>query len=304
MAPGTHATYEQHVRNLLKPRLGGVRLDSLRPLHVSNLYSRLAADGYKPAMQRKAGITLRAAVSWAVSVAGLIPDNPVKRVKMPAHRPAEVKALEPGELSAFLAAVKHDRLYALYVLAVDSGCRQGELLALAWRDIDLERGTIVVRQSLEEVGGRLRIKEPKRESGRRSIPISPFTLTVMRQHREAMVAEGSHRPDGPVFCGQRNRSWLRKSDIYRHSFQPALKATGLSFKFHALRHSCATFLLMAGADVKTVQQRLGHSTPIMTLNIYSHVLAGAQTEAAKKMHTILGAAANAGSDAAQAVTPS
>jgi integrase len=301
VAPGTHATYEQHVRNLIKPLLGGVRIDTLKPLHVSSLYERLAASGFTTAMQRKAGITFRAAMSWAVTVARLIPHNPVRDVKMPAHRPAEVRALEPDQLAAFIAAAKRDRLYSLYVLALDSGCRQGELLALTWRDIDLDQGIVVVRHSLEEVKGQLRIKEPKREAGRRSIAISPFALDAIRRHRDAMGVEGSYRPDGPVFCGSRNRSWLRKSDVYRHSFEPVLKAAGLSFKFHALRHTCASFLLTAGADVKTVQERLGHSTAVMTLNIYSHVLCGAQVEAAKKMNAVLATAEKVRGEAAKAI---
>lgn len=290
VAPGTHATYEQHVRNLLKPYVGGVRLDAFKPLHVQGLYTRLAADKYGAAMQRKAGVTLRVALSWAVTVAGLIPDNPVKRVKMPAHKPAEVQALAPEQLSVFLAAAKADRLYALYVLAVDSGCRQGELLALTWRDLDLDRGTISVIKSLEEVKGQLRIKEPKREKGRRTIHISPFSVDALRRHHAAMKAEESHCPDEPVFCGRRNRTWLRKSDVYRHSFEPTLKAAGVTFKFHTLRHSCATFLLAAGTDVKTVQERLGHSTAVMTLNTYAHVMAGAQASAATKLNAILNAA--------------
>lgn len=298
IAPGTHATYEQHVRNLLKPRIGSVRLNTLKPLHVQALYSALVADGYGTAMQRKAGVTLRVALSWAVTVAGLIPDNPVKRVKMPAHKPAEVQALTPEELAAFLAAAKADRLYALYVLAVDSGCRQGELLGLTWRDIDLDRGTVSVSKALEEVKGQLRVKEPKRDKGRRMIHISPFAVEALRRHRAAMIGEGSHQPDGPVFCGRRNRTWLRKSDIYRHSFEPILKAAGVTFNFHTLRHSCATFLLAAGTDVKTVQERLGHSTAVMTLNTYAHVMAGAQAMAATKLDVILNAATEAAATAA------
>jgi integrase len=298
VAPGTHATYEQHVRNLLKPHVGGVRLDSLKPLHIQGLYTRLAAEGYGTAMQRKAGITLGVALSWAVAVAGLIPNNPVKRVKMPAHKPAEVQALTPEHLSAFLAAAKADRLYALYVRAVDSGCRQGELLALTWRDFDLDRGTISVTKSLEEVKGQLRVKEPKRAKGRRMIHISPFAVEALRRHQTAMMAEQSYRPEGPVFCGRRSRTVLRKSDIYRHSFEPLLKAAGLTFKFHTLRHSCANFLLAAGTGVKTVQERLGHSTAVMTLNIYAHVMAGAQEAAATKLNAILNAAGEPAATAA------
>ena len=294
VANGTHASYSQHVRNLIKPKLGGVRLAKLGSLHVQSLYKLLAEDEYSTAMQRHAGVTLRAALSWAVHPMGLIPDNPAKRVKMPAHTKREVRGLEPEQVAAFFEAAKGERLYALYPLAIDSGCRQGELLGLMWHDVDFDRGTVAVSRSLEEVGGSLALKEPKTAKSRRTIALSAFTLDALGEHRKRMLAEGSYRPDAPIFCGVRNRSWLRKSDIYRHSFAPILKQAGLKFNFHSLRHACASFLLMAGTDVKTVQERMGHSSAMMTLNTYGHVLAGAQGAAALKLHAILTSADQAG----------
>jgi integrase len=105
-----------------------------------------------------------------------------------------------------------------------------------------------------------------------------------------MLAEGSYATEKPVFCGSRNKGWLRKSDVYRHSFAPTLKRAGLKFRFHDLRHACASLLLAVGTDIKTVQERLGHSTATMTLNTYSHVMAGAQSQAAAKLNAILKAA--------------
>ena len=161
---------------------------------------------------------------------------------------------------------------------------------MTWNDVDLDRGTVSVTKSLEEVKGRLRVKEPKTEKARRTIVVSPFAIEALRGHEDAMRTEGVYRPTGPLFCGPRSGTWLRKSDVYRHSFKPILGVAKLTFKFHTLRHSCASYLLMSGADVKTVQERLGHSTPVMTLNTYSHVLSGAQTEAAKKLHAVFVAA--------------
>jgi integrase len=126
--------------------------------------------------------------------------------------------------------------------------------------------------------------------------LSAFTLNVLQEHRKAMLAEGNYGPDKPIFCGVRSKTWLRKSDVYRHSFLPILRRAGLSFRFHDLRHACASFLLMAGENYKTVQERLGHSTATMTLNTYSHALEGAQAQAAAKLNNIL---ANATQDKAQ-----
>ncbi|MBM3997714.1 MAG: site-specific integrase [Planctomycetes bacterium] len=288
---GTFAGYEQHVRNLLKPHVGGVRLAKFNSLHVQGMYRALADAKHSTAMQRKAGIALRAALSWGVKL-DLVKDNPAKRVTMPKHDKPEATILEPEQTAAFLKAANEDRLYALYVLAIDSGCRQGELLALIWRDVDFERGTISITKSLEEVHGVLAIKPPKTKKARRTITLSAFTLEALAEHRQAMLAEGSYKPDAPIFCGSRSGSYLRKSDVYRHSFEPILNRAGLSFRFHDLRHSCASMLLVTGTDIKTVQERLGHSTPIQTLNTYSHVMAGSQSAAAEKLNAILASASS------------
>jgi integrase len=285
---GTLATYAQHVNDLLLPKLGAIKLARLNSLHVEGLYRQLADDGHSAARQRHAGVTLRVALSWAVKHR-LIPNNPAsgKLVALPAHAKREIKPLEAAQIAAFLAAARKDRLHAMYPLAIDSGCRQGELLGLTWADVDFGKGSLTVNRSLEEVGGSLALKEPKTKKSRRTITLSAFTLAALQEHRKAMLAEGNYSADRPVFCGVRSKSWLRKSDVYRHSFAPILKDAGLRFRFHDMRHVCATLLLAAGTDVKTVQERLGHSTPMMTLNVYSHAMAGAQSAAAAKLNAIL-----------------
>lgn len=291
VARGTYANYDQHVRNLLNPTLGGVRVSKLNAMHVASMYKMLADKGHSTAMQRKAGVSLMAALSWGVS-AKLLIDNPAKCVKMPRHEKPEIRILEPEQTAAFLKSARADRLFALYVLAIDSGCRQGEMLALNWRDVDFERRTVSITKSLEEVGGSLAIKSPKTKRAKRTISLSAFTLDALQEHRKAVLSEGSYNPDGPIFCGVRNKTWLRKSDVFRHSFQPILKRAGLSFRFHDLRHACASMLLMTGTDYKTVQERLGHSSPMMTLATYSHCTSGAQAGAAEKLGAILLAASN------------
>jgi integrase len=290
IARGTWAKYRQHVRNLLAPHIGAIKLAQLNSLHVEGLYRLLADAGHGTGQQRNAGSTLRAALSWAVRHR-LIAVNAGKRVKMPAHAQRDIKPLEPDHIAAFLRAASTDRLFAMYALAVDSGCRLGELLGLMWSDVDFERGAVAIRRSLEEVGGELNLKQPKTAKSRRTIVLSAFTLDALQEHRRAMLAEGRYGPDRPVFCGATTKSWLRKSDVYRHSFALILDRAGLKFRFHDLRHTCASLLLATGTDIKTVQERLGHSTATMTLNTYSHVLAGAQGAAAAKLNAILAGAA-------------
>ena len=153
LAKGTINGYRQHVNNMIVPKLGAVRLAKLNALQVQGMLRTLTEEGYSTAMQRKARITLGVALEWAVQMKLLV-DNVARRVTLPIHRKPEVKALEAGQVADFLKAAKEDRLYALYPLALDSGCRQGEMLGLTWADVNFDRGTVAVVRSLEEVGGR------------------------------------------------------------------------------------------------------------------------------------------------------
>jgi integrase len=175
---------------------------------------------------------------------------------------------------------------------VDTGARQGELLGLEWRDVDLNRSTITIRQSLEEVKGHLLLKPPKTKAGVRTIVISATAQDALQSHRKAMLAEGHCRPDAPVFCGPRRGLHLRKSDVFRRSFSPILNRAGVKFRFHELRHASATLLLADGQDVKTVQARLGHSAAV-TMDIYAHAIDRGQGQAAGRMNTIFKSAADA-----------
>jgi integrase len=289
---GTWTAYSRNVRDLIEPNVGGVRLGKLNALHVEGMLNALAAEGRSTAQQLHAGSTLRVALSWAVR-GKLVATNPAKLVKMPAYTAKSVRPLEKHEINVFLDAAAPDRLYALYPLAIDSSCRQGELLGLVWADVNFESGTITIARSLEQVGKHLAVKGPKTKKSRRTVALSAFTLDALREHRKAMLAEGSYGLDRPVFCGARCKSWLRKENLLRGSFQRILKRARLCFRFHDLRHTCASVLLAGGTDVKTVQERLGHSTAGVTLGTYAHVMVGSQAQAAVRMNAIFSKAGSA-----------
>ena len=161
-----------------------------------------------------------------------------------------------------------------------------------------------VRHSLEEIKGKLRLKEVKTKKGRRRIKLAPTTLEVLHNHRKAMVAEGNCRADGPIFCDQ-NGTWLRKSNVVRRSFQKILKRANQAaeelatktgtiphllpagFHFHDIRHTTASLLLLAGVNPKIVSERLGHSKVAVTLDIYSHLLPTMQDGAAAHLENLL-----------------
>jgi integrase len=301
VSPSTYARYEQHVRLHLKPQLGGIRLDKLTPFHVSQMYDRMERAGTSAAERMKTGKLLRQVLKAARRLQ-LVTTNAAEDILLPKPVKKEIQPLNADQSKRFLKAAEPDRLYALYVLAIDSGMRQGELFGLQWPDVDFAGGSVQVQRSLEEVMGHLRLKDTKTGSGRRRIELAPFTLDVLHEHRKRMLAEG--HADGQAFCDT-DGGFLRKSNFQRRSFNRVLKraeelargeATGLGtdpallpdIRFHDLRHTCATLLLLADVNVKVVSERLGHRSIEITLNTYSHVLPTMQKGAAAKMQALLG----------------
>ncbi len=190
-----------------------------------------------------------------------------------------------AETGAFLKAAKAHRLYALYAVAVGTGMRQGELFGLQWADIDFEGCSLSVNRSLEEIKGKLRLKEPKTGKGRR-IDLPAFVVAALNEHRAVMLSEGNIT--GPVFCDHAG-GFLRKSNVCRRSFAPIVKAAGVPvIRFHDMRHTHASALLMAGENVKVVSERLGHARIQVTLDTYAHVMPTMQKGAADKVQALFG----------------
>jgi integrase len=154
-----------------------------------------------------------------------------------------------------------------------------------------------VQRSLKERKGTLELKETKTKHGRRRIRLTSATLAAMNDHRMAMLAEGHDVRNGPVFCDTKG-GWLRKSNFARNSFEVALKRSRLTLlrskagkpkvRFHDLRHTCATMLLLEDVNVKIVSERLGHASIEITLNTYQHVLPTMQQRAAEKLESVIG----------------
>jgi integrase len=287
VADTSYASYEDHVNRFISPKLGHLVARKVRPVHVEQFYADLLDDGVSAAMARKVGTTLGVAFRYACKL-DLAESNPVREVAKPRHEAPDVKPLEPSQVSLFLHHARKDRLFALYTLALDSGARQGELLALTWADVDLDAGTVCITKSLQELKGRLKVKATKTKGSRRTVAVSGFTADVLRGHLQAMLKEGHYGKDRPIFCDTEG-GHLRKSNLQRRSFTPTLKAAGLSdVRFHDLRHSTASLLIDRGEDIKTISSRLGHNQTSTTLNIYSHRMEGAQARAAENLGSILG----------------
>lgn len=272
-SPTTWARYDSLVRNHLKPHIGGIKLARLQPVQINHCMGEIARsieDVRSPAWTQKMTLVLLSnALRHAVRLR-LIPHNPAADI--PKAKPAEkeIDILTADQCKKLLASAKSRRLYALFALALGTGMRQGEMLAVGWDSIDFERGQLTVRQSLAEVQSKFILKEPKSKRSRRTIKLPAFVIEALREHQKAMEKEGHGSP----FCFvTKNGSHIGKSNLTRQVFHPILKTAKLKHvKFHALRHSHASALLQEGASIKAVSQRLGHSTVELTLRVYFHLL--------------------------------
>jgi integrase len=192
-----------------------------------------------------------------------------------------------------LSAASGERLEALYVLAVHTGMRQGELLALKWPDVDLKSGRVSVRRTITKSGGHLLLGEPKTAKSRRTITLTAGSLNALRAHRKRQLQEmmeraGLWQDHGLVFASEAG-TLINPTNLRRRHFASLLKRAELppDTRFHDLRHTCATLLLGKGVHPKFVQELLGHDNIAITLDTYSHLIPGMGDATARAMEDAL-----------------
>ncbi len=288
------STYDRDaslVNNHLKPALSRVKLKKRSPAHVQGFYRDRLASGLSASTVHKMHAILHKALARAVRW-HMVPRNVADAVEPPKPVPKEMRPLSPAEVRQFLDAAHGERFEALYVLAITTGMRQGELLALKWQDVDLDNATLSVRRTLTRVGGRIVIGEPKTKKSRRSVRLTRQAVEVLgshveRQLREIEILGDRYRDQGLVFTTDTGAP-INPSNLRQRSFAPLLKRAGLPhMRFHDLRHTCATLLLARGVHPKFVQELLGHATVAITLDTYSHIIPGMGDATARAMQDAL-----------------
>jgi integrase len=235
---------------------------------------------------------LHKALDQAVSD-GLIPRNVAKGVKVPQTKRTQIRPLTPEQARTLLDATRGDRLEALYILALSTGLRQGELLALRWEDVELEDAVLRVRRTLTRIGGKVGVGPPKTSKSRRSVGLTAIAAEALRDHLarqlEEMERMGSlYHPGGLVFSNE-SGGIINPSNLRNRSLARLLKRAGLppTTRFHDLRHTCATLLLSRNVNPKIVSEMLGHSSISVTLDTYSHVLPTMQESAIRALEEAL-----------------
>ncbi len=282
----TEAKHTRAVRRHITPALGAVPLIRLTPQAIQGWVSRERAGGLKPASVLAYYNVFHGALAQAVRW-GLLTRNPMDLLEPPRAPRVEMRVWDEEQVRLFLAEARRSSPHAtLYLTAILTGMRQGELLALREEDVDFTLGVVHVRQTLCRLGGRVMFKEPKSPAARRPVALGEAGVEAVRllvdERRRQRTAWGKRYEDhGLVFC-QPNGKPLHAHNIVRRDFHPVAKRAGLPrIRFHDLRHTHATHLLRAGVHSKVTQERLGHSTNRITMDTYSHVLPGMQAEAAR-----------------------
>lgn len=288
----TWLRYRIFVERTLIPELGRVQLAKLTPQHLQRLYAKKLDDGWSPTTVNHLHTVLHGALEQAVKW-GLIGRNVSDLVDPPRKNRKEMRVWTPEQARTFLAALAGDRLAALFRLALDTGMRQGELFGLRWRDVDLDSGALSVQTALKVQEKGRALGKPKTEYSRRKIEYGPGAANVLRAHRKRQAEErlqmGAAWADNDlVFCNSIG-GCLAPNNVTRRYFLPAIKRADVPvIRFHDLRHTAATLMLLGGVPVKVVSERLGHSNVGITLNIYAHVLPSMQKDAAVIMDRLLG----------------
>jgi len=287
----TYERYESIVRVHLAPAIGKVKLKALTPDHVRGLYRKKLDGGLAPRTVLHIHRTLSKALKQATDD-GLIPRNAAAPVKPPRPSREEIRPLNREQVQALFEAAREDRLEALYVVAVTAGLRRGELQGLKWEDLDLEGGTLQVRRTLSEPKGGYIFEAPKSGKGH-NIRLTQRATAALTRHRKRQLEErirlGTLWQDHDLVFPSGTGTPVSGGNLNR-AFKTLLKRAGLphSFRFHDLRHTCATLLLRQGVNPKFVQELLGHRDVSLTLNTYSHVLPDMGDVVASAMDEALG----------------
>jgi integrase len=275
VSPKTIERYRELLRLHVRPHLGAVRIQKLAAVNLAGLYTKLLRErglsartvGHVHRVLHKA---LRIATEWTV-----ITRNPADIAKPPKVEPTDVETLSEQQVGQVLTKLRGEPIFRFILLALATGMRRGELLALRWRDVDLDAASLRVEQSLEQTKGGLRFKGPKTKHGKRAIALPASVVSELRGHRKEQqehrlrLGLGRAPDDALVFP-----NW----DGTARSPNAATKEWGAAVarlqlprvSLHALRHTHASQLIASKMDVLTISRRLGHGSPTITLSVYAH----------------------------------
>ena len=296
----THRRYADLMRLHILPTIGRLKMRELGPAQIQSLHSVWRAAGLSPTSAYHAHYILHGmlgqAVQWRILVT-----NPCKLVKAPRRAKVEISTWSAAEVSRVVTAASSSPLEALWSVALCTGMRRGELLGLMWHDIDFQQAELCVRRTLSRGGkNQFVVGTPKTKSSLRSIALPAIAVTHLirlqeEQDKRRQRAGDAWHDEGFVFTNELGEP-LHPNAVTRQFDELIAMAAVPRIRIHDLRHTNATLLLTQNIHPKIVQERLGHSTISMTLDLYSHAAPHLQRQAAVTLDQILDGNAGAGPD--------
>jgi integrase len=287
----TFESYRRQARRYLIPALGRVKLRKLTHVHVQHLYREMQDRGLSARTVQYTHAVLHRALKqprrW-----NMVPLNVAEAVDVPKVEREDMRPLDARQTKQLLGAAQDagDTLEALWVLAVHTGMRPGELLALKWEDVDIEAASLQVKRTLSTTG---EFTAPKTKRSRRRIDLGPACVSALKEHRKAQLEKrlkraGPWQDHGLVFPSSVGTPLSHRNVV--RAFKGALKRAGLpeATRLYDLRHTCATLMLSRNVHAKYVQELLGHASIALTLDTYSHVLPGMDGGIATAVEDALG----------------
>lgn len=282
--------YDSVIRLHLIPALGHFRLCDLQPRSIQTCYSNACTANLSSRTVLHFHRVLFQALRWAVKQ-GYLGKNPAECADPPRVVKKFMRTLTPAEVEALLAKAQDSFAYPVIYTALSTGLRQAELLGLRWRDVDLDMLSISVTQVLYKRRGVCTFKEPKTIGSRRRVAMTPKLAQFLREYRAERESLHWHlgRPlslDDLVFATMDAKPL--DPSVLTHNFGRICREAGLEHvRFHDLRHTFASLMLLRGAKPKVISEALGHASVAFTMDTYSHIISGMQEDAMALLDEVL-----------------
>lgn len=287
----TRESYLERINTRIIPAIGNIQLKALKSTVIQQWVNDISRE-LKPKSVRNVYNILNAALKKAVELK-MIPSNPCVGVVLPKRQKFQGSTYTKKEIKQAIKLAEGTDMHLILQLAFSLGLRRGELLALTWSDIDFKKAEITVDKSTYSIKGERKVKAPKTESGNRVLAIGGKLLSELKLSRADYLKRkfefGSSFVDSDlVICQENGKAY--HPDSFSNKWKRFIEKHGIrKIRFHDIRHTNATTLIAEGVDLKTIQSRLGHSDISTTMNIYTHVTAEMNENAAKKIDDIISA---------------
>ena len=290
----TASSYQYLLDSHVIPEIGAMPIDKIKPFHLQQLYRKKLESGklngkggLSPTTVRRIHNVLHKAFSTAVKWQ-LLQVNPADAVDAPRQNKNEMSYLTRDQVEDFLEAAGDSSYKPLYLTAIMTGLRRGELLGLRWSDVDLATGQATIKQTIVKLhDGSLAVERPKTKSSARTVAFSSSVIATLKDHKRAQAEHrlklGESYENNNLIFASASGTPINPGNLRRHFKSTLRKAQLPNIRFHDLRHTHATLMLEQGVHVKVVSERLGHSSIQITLDTYSHVLPNLQSDAAETL---------------------